>query len=265
MNIQEYIESGVLEMYALGVCSAEEKAEVETMLANHPELKSELLKIEDTLGTFAQTQAVEPSAALKSRVMSSIQSDRTGSVSNMQITSSATKFNWKMVAAAACILFVGSASFNLVLLKRYNDTKETLLASEEQKSVMADQLKSTQTSSEKAFAALDLVNDTSTVVVRMKGMPISPDSRATVYWNRNSSEVYLSVNDLPTPPTGKQYQLWAIVGSAPVDAGVFDVLPSAELQKMNSFDEAVAFAVTLEPVGGSVSPTLDQMIVSAGL
>lgn len=50
------------------------------MLVNHPELKSELLKIEDTLGTFSQTQAVEPSAALKSRVMSSIQSDRTGSV-----------------------------------------------------------------------------------------------------------------------------------------------------------------------------------------
>ena len=34
----------------------------------------------------------------------------------------------------------------------------------------------------------------------MKGMEISPASYATVYWDTTSHDVYLLVNNLPTPP-----------------------------------------------------------------
>ena len=74
----------------------------------------------------------------------------------------------------------------------------------------------------------------------------------------------MDITNLPSPAADKQYQLWAIVDGAPVDMGVFD-LASAEtdttFQNVPFIENPQAFAVTLEPKGGSTNPTLDQMYV----
>ncbi len=69
----------------------------------------------------------------------------------------------------------------------------------------------------------------------------------------------VAVENLPTPPTDKQYQLWALVDGKPVDAGMITDLE--DLQAMKEMPEAQAFAITLEPKGGSVNPTLEQLYV----
>ena len=48
-----------------------------------------------------------------------------------------------------------------------------------------------------------------------------------------SKEVYLLVNQLPTPDPDKQYQLWAIVDGNPVDAGVFDMIRAFPCKTQN--------------------------------
>jgi len=269
VNVDDYMASGILEMYVLGLCSVEERSEVDSLLKVHPELILELRRIEDSVENYALSNAMEPSASLKSRVMSSLEGDKGENVvqsSPLAIASDNSKrFNWSYLAAACFVLLVASASVNVILMQRYNNTKEALMAIETQNSQLAQELNAKQASFQEVFSALQIVNDTSVRIVRMKGLPLSPQSMATIYWNRSSDEVYLSVNSLPTPPAGKQYQLWAIVGDTPIDAGVFDIQNSSELQRMKSFDDAAAFAVTLEPAGGSVSPTMEQMIVVAAL
>ncbi len=42
MNISAYIDSGILEEYALGIVSPQEKQEVECLTQVYPELKAEL-------------------------------------------------------------------------------------------------------------------------------------------------------------------------------------------------------------------------------
>ena len=60
------------------------------------------------------------------------------------------------------------------------------------------------------------------------------------------------------PPTGRDYQLWAILGAAPSSLGVIKVDESgrAVLRLENVGDPATlnAFAVSLEPAGGSPNP-----------
>ena len=46
MNTQAYIESGILEEYALGVVSPQEKQEVECLSKIYPEVKAELIRLE---------------------------------------------------------------------------------------------------------------------------------------------------------------------------------------------------------------------------
>ena len=68
--------------------------------------------------------------------------------------------------------------------------------------------------------------------------------------------------NLPANDQAHQYQLWAIVAGKPVDLGVFDkTTDSSDMKIMKSIASAQAFAVTLEPRGGSVNPTMNQMMV----
>jgi mannose-6-phosphate isomerase-like protein (cupin superfamily) len=71
-NISEYIESGILEMYVLGITSPEESREVESMAQKHPEVRSELNTISKNLELYSELHAVKPSPTIKPFLMASI-------------------------------------------------------------------------------------------------------------------------------------------------------------------------------------------------
>ena len=49
MNTSEYIESGIIETYVLGMASPEEAAELEALCLEFPEIKAALNAFEETL------------------------------------------------------------------------------------------------------------------------------------------------------------------------------------------------------------------------
>lgn len=72
MNLEPYIESGLLELYVLDNLSPAERNGVERMLAIYPTLKVEILKIELALERYAKLQAVTPSTILEDIVINRI-------------------------------------------------------------------------------------------------------------------------------------------------------------------------------------------------
>ena len=108
------------------------------------------------------------------------------------------------------------------------------------------------------------MRDPNTKFVQLKGLKLSPQAKVMVYWNKATKETFLNIADLPQPPPDKQYQLWAIVKTKPVDAGVFD-LDFQKVQRMKDFETAEAFAVTLEDKGGSPTPNLEKMYAMGAL
>ncbi|WBO85762.1 anti-sigma factor [Hymenobacter yonginensis] len=69
MDIQQYIESGILEEYALGVLSAAEAAQVEQVAAAHPEVQHELQAVIGGLDAYAEAHAIAPPTAMRERVL----------------------------------------------------------------------------------------------------------------------------------------------------------------------------------------------------
>ena len=65
MNIEEYIASGVLELYAMGGLSAEEAQEVEAMAQQHPQVQQEIANIYETLEALATNGGIAPRPELK--------------------------------------------------------------------------------------------------------------------------------------------------------------------------------------------------------
>ena len=89
---------------------------------------------------------------------------------------------------------------------------------------------------------------------------------ASIYWDTLSKDVYLMINNMPQPAADKQYQLWALLpeeGAAPVDLGMIVLKQERTLYRMKNVQNAKAFAITVEPKGGSKTPTTQPMVSPA--
>ncbi|HEY8931304.1 MAG TPA: cupin domain-containing protein [Mucilaginibacter sp.] len=72
MDIDQYIGSGILEAYCLGLLTGEEQADVLKITALYPEVKAELDAVELSFEQLANLTAVEPANHLKGRLLASI-------------------------------------------------------------------------------------------------------------------------------------------------------------------------------------------------
>lgn len=125
---------------------------------------------------------------------------------------------------------------------------------------MADALKVQQASLQSMGNELQVLADPMVKTIALKGMNSLDKKSAMIHWNMNSHEVYFNASALPKTPDNMQYQLWAIVDGKPVDVGMISVGDTNSVfQKMKVIMNAQAFAVTIEKMGGSASPTMDTM------
>ncbi len=266
MNLQEYILSGIVESYVMGLANPEESIEFERMCDAHSEVRAARNAFELQLEEAFIQQNLEPPRALKSRIFSEIGMERDEKSSRAKMSKPTLvirKDFARYVAAASLVLLAGSVLLNLYLLNEYKKSiaqYKELVATETQ---VASTNQILNAKLENYETALNLIRSPIMEIVKMSGTPTSPapSSLATVYWNTESKEVYLLVNQLPAPLTDKQYQLWAIVDGRPVDAGVINMDSGVSFVKLKTIQKAEAFAITLEKRGGSMTPTLEAMYV----
>lgn len=241
MNVKDYISSGIVESYVLGLASDEECREFEQLCAQHPEILEARKAFEMTLEKTAMQNAIEPPRELKQRILGKIESNRAP-----VIVMQKPKTAWLKYAAAAClVLLVASIYWNITQLNRNKALKETLDNSLTKVRSIEEDMRILQQNPNIKMAS-------------MKGMDVSPQSFATVYWDTTSKDVYLLINNLPKPASDKQYQLWSILNGKPVDAGMIDndyfIHQNKLLLRMKNAGGAQTFAITLEKKGGNPSP-----------
>lgn len=266
LDVQAYIASGILESYVLGLTTAEETAEVEQLARQHPEVQTEIASLQAALEEFALTYEQPPPADLRDRVLGALNelapadegnpdSDREGG-REIPLASSpplsmhrSPRFTWWVAASWGLLLL--SLVGNLLLYGRLRSTEDRLTLAEAQNTTLAQRVDVQQARFEDAQREVAFLQDPSTRKIELKGTPESPNARARVYWNTDNHQVYLSALRLPAPPSGRQYQLWAIVAGKPVDMGVFDLATNS--LRLKDVLNAQAFAISLETTGGSTT------------
>ncbi|MGZ8557771.1 MAG: anti-sigma factor [Chitinophagaceae bacterium] len=245
MNVQDYISSGIVESYVLGLASPEEQVEFESMCRQHPEVLQARIDFELTLEQQAIQNAVAPPTALKQQIMNTI-FHAEAKVIPINAGAPVIKTNWLKYAAVACaVLLAGSIYWNI---SQYNSNKDL--------KANYDNTVAKLSLIEKDLAML--VQNPHIKMAAMKGLEASPASFATVYWDTTSKDVYLLVNNLPKPASDKQYQLWALFDGKPIDVGMIDndsfTGEKKLLLQMKNVSGAQAFAITLEKKGGNPTP-----------
>jgi len=253
VNIQEYISSGIVESYVLGLASSEERVEFEQMCAQYPELVEARNNFELAMERHARTSTARPSQDVKEKIWSAIQqtSPKTPKIVTMEPTTRRSS-GLRWIAAASVILFLVAGYFAFRFysqnaeLKNSNKNLEAKINSMD--SVLgrvADEQK--------------LMSDPNVTVVNMVGMQKGSPSSASVYWDSTSANVYLIVKNMPKLPSDKQYQLWALLNNKPIDLGQFDPKDNKVILKMNNTQKADAFAITIENRGNTGGPNLNQL------
>ena len=256
MNVKEYISSGIVESYVLGLANEQEAVEFEKNCAAYPEVLEARIAFEKQLEDQAMQNAIAPAPGLKNKIWNAIVDD-----SNLKVVSitkdvaPVRNLSWLKYAIAVClILLAGSAYWNYSLYnknKQLNKENESYVA---KISSFENDMKAIQGSSIK--------------MASLKGMEAAPNALTTVFWDSTSHNVYLIINNLPIPASDKQYQIWALLDGNPIDLGMIDneyfVQQNSLLIKAQNVQKAQAFAITLEKKGGNPTPQ-GKMVVLGNL
>jgi anti-sigma-K factor RskA len=261
VNIESYISSGILEAYALGELTEQERLEVERNLKDYPELRTELAQIEEAQERLFFKAAIQPPPEVKARLFAAldVQKDE-GRVVSLPVENRSSAF-WKLAAAASVTVALVSSYLAYDYWNKWKNTENSLSELIAQNQQVAEDYNRVNLRLDEIEKELDVVNNPEFSRIIMKGTPSAPTALASVYWNESTKEVYLSIQEMKALALENQYQLWAIVDGKPVDAGVFDGNFSGLLKMKDITSGASTFAVTVEPRGGSVSPSLNTMQV----
>lgn len=246
--------------YVLGALSIEEEQTFREMLADASDEQLQLYEdLKAVTAEFAQfTKEQEPSADLKARIMEAIKDHREKPAPVYRLRS----FKY---AVAASFIFV----FLSIGLLFYS---QTLQSDVESLSTLVEQQKSTitelQTQVERREELLNILEARDVDLVLMDGLEVNPNGYGKVVWDKENGQALLQVANLPAVPLNKDYQLWFVVNNQPISAGVFAVNNPTndnffKIDRFQNDAAAGAFAITLEPEGGSPQPTGDMYMLGS--
>ena len=260
METTKYIESGVLELFVFGKLNATEEQEVLKNATQYPEIKAELNRIEVAFEQYALSKGIVPPPGTLTNILRKTGVSSAATTSVPTAGASSNLMNYLLAALSAASLLGAYYFYNQSSQKDLTvDTKTEELTTLKND---CDSIKKLNSELKEELKIIGNANNLN-ILMNATGKYENTPAVAAVYYNNEEKAAYLDTKALPTPPTGKQYQLWAIVDGKPVDMGVFDVVVDKDttLQTVPYIAEAQAFAVTIENVGGVKSPTLEEMIV----
>jgi anti-sigma-K factor RskA len=245
VNVKEYIRSGVIESYVLGIATEAERQEFEQTCAAYPEVAEARDQFERSLEAELMRDAVAPPASVKEKIFREITPavQETGYPGEEEETPVRRMNPWKWIAAASLLLMAGAGYWAFTTNQKYQDLAARQAPLEQQLQESTAQLQVLQQDA-------DLLRKPGMKAVSLKGTPDAPQAQTTIYWDTTGTnkDVYLLINNLPQPAGDKQYQLWALLNGQPIDLGFveLDVQQKRLLVKMKNVQDAQAFAITLE-------------------
>ncbi len=255
MNSKEYIASGILELYVAGSLSEKENEEVSVAIQQNLDLQTEVASIEKAivqLTAFTKKDSsysfdtIKKQLELKDTKVISLQKE---------------KSNWKLYTGWAASLVLGTT----LVLSVLNTTslKDQLASNSLEKDLLKAKIDSTANTLTNTKKLLAILRDKEVISVTLNGQSVAPEAYTKVYWNQSEKAIYLDAKGLPDPPKRKVYQVWSLKLNplTPKSLGTLDSF-TADTNKIFTIKNAnnsEAFGITLEPEGGSITPTLEQL------
>lgn len=257
MDINTYIESGILELYVAGALSEEENKAVYNMMLKHPEVLNEVLQIEAAI--LKLTEATSPKST--SFDFTPIKKAIQDSTKVVDMTSDKPKSNWfSYTGWAAAVILAGGLFWTM---QQNKTLQHQINIAETDTEFLEQQIENANSDLKEAKHLITVLRDKNIIAIPLGGQAAYPEAYAKVYWDKQTDNIYLDAQGLPEPPEGKVYQVWSLTLDplTPTSLGTIDDFTTDDnkIFTIENANASEAFGITLEPAGGSVTPTLEQL------
>lgn len=256
LTIQELRESGLLELYVLGRLSESDQAIVEDGIRSFPELKEDLKDIEKALHYYAEANAIPAPASGLTNLINQINKDTASGNSLNTAPKGNNSMNWLLwVLGVATLGLLILTYFQADRLNKLSDSYKTL-----QEDCETKEAESEKTAT--LYAALTNINNE---LIEVNATDKYPDTKLILYSNEVDKKNYIQVQSLPPLNSDQSFQLWSLKGTdAPIPLDVFRSDQGVVFEVLHE-EGSDAYAITIEPLGGSQSPTMENLIGVFGL
>jgi anti-sigma-K factor RskA len=256
--------------FVLGALAPAEQAEVRAHLAVCDECAAEVRALQPAVDAIAwSVEPVDPPAAVRQGILASIATPAvvTPAATRSKVTAPRSLAPW-LAAAASLALAVALGAYASQLRGRVQtleqELREAILQVQAGERLTA-QARLVATDAQRQLSVLAAPD---VAQVALKGQAVAPQASARALWSR-SRGLLLSASNLPALPPGRTYQLWVISGKNPPisDGWTFKADASGSATTMfatpATLPAPTAMAVTIEPDGGTTSPTLPLYLVGS--
>ena len=242
--------------YALGALTAEETRAVEAALAHSPELEHEVAQYREVNALLGLTAGEGPAPDLRARLLQRIRTEKVAPLAP----------RWSRSALLLSIGLAASVVVAVGLGLRVRSLGNTVADRDRQLAAAVQKLQATEEQlarREQTLNTLLTAQESLTVVQLAPSSPLAPGIQ--FYWNRRVDQAILHAFRLPPAAAGKVYQLWLIRDGKPIPSTTFNADPDGhalvQAFPLPPGGRFTAVAVTVEPTGGSQTPTLPILLI----
>lgn len=244
-----------LALYALGSLEGDAVGPLERHLEECAACRQELARLEGDMALLALTTAgPSPPQRARQRLLKAISREP------RSLRTVLTRRRWWTLAPVFASLVL--AIFAILLWRENARQRDRIEA-------MRADAALNQASFEEAKHLLALLTDPSAMHVTLVAARAKPQPAGkAIYMPGNGALVFMASNLAPLAPA-QTYELWLVPmhGGKPMPAGMFKPDPQGNamvmMPPMTAGVEARTFAVTIEPDGGSATPTMPMVLVGS--
>lgn len=248
--------------YVLGALSKEEEISFENLLNQADTQQQQLFEDMEAIASEMASlyPEIEPTTSIKKQLIEMAwASVNTKKGANVHYLS---RFRY---AVAASVVFMIASIGLLIQSQNLSQDLSAQVALVSEQSTIIEAL---ETEVERKEELLTILEARDVDLILMDGLDVNPNGYGKVVWDKDNGQALLQVANIPQVPTAKEYQLWFVVNNQPISAGVFAVNDPTEdsffkISEFQQADNTGAFAITLEPEGGSPQPTGDMYLLGS--
>jgi anti-sigma-K factor RskA len=220
--------------YALDAVAGVERADFERHLSECESCAQEVHELRETAARLALAATEPPPPHLKDQVLARIRTVRQLSPDTTVVPLRRQSLAQRLTAVAAAVFFVAAVGLGIVVV-RQNDQLDDARA-------QAAQLE-------------QVLNAPDARLVTLKDTGAGGNGTMKVAVSRQRDRMLLVSGDLASPPNGKTYQLWALADGVPRSLGTVEPTDGNVTKELRGVGGASQVAISVEPDGGSKTPT----------
>ena len=256
IDVEKYIASGILEQFVAGTLSEEENLKIQGYANTYPEIRKEIISIEKAILAMTKTSSPGLSQNSFDKIRDEIQP-----IIPLVGKEHQERKSWLTVTGwAACLLFAAT-SFWMYL--KNEDLKTEVEVVNQKNSSLENQILVIRNNASRTKSIWNQLRVKNVSVISLGGQTAAPEAFAKVYWDQNTNKVFIDSQGLPDPPSGYDYQVWSLKLNplTPTSIGLLNNYSenTDRIFELENPNDSEAFGITLEPKGGSKTPTLEQL------